>query len=128
MHIPSSPAFVETLSFDDPTLANALFGPQNAHVAALADKTGADISTRGATLSVAAEDPALRERILNLFTQFYGLVRTGHTVQASDLEQGLQLLESGLQGGSAPLLPRRSRSFSAQKDRYRPQYGPARLP
>ena len=94
MHIPSSPAFVETLSFDDPTLANALFGPQNAHVAALADKTGADISTRGATLSVAAEDPALRERILHLFTQFYGLVRTGHPVQASDLEQGLQLLES----------------------------------
>ncbi len=94
MHISSSPAFVETLSFDDPSLANALFGPQNSHLAAVADKTGADISTRGTTLSVASDDPALRERLLNLFTQFYGLVRSGHAVQASDLEQGLQLLEA----------------------------------
>ena len=39
-------------------------------------------------------DPALRERILNLFTQFYGLLRSGHALQNSDLEQGLQLLES----------------------------------
>lgn len=90
----SSTAFVETLSFDDPTLANALFGPHNAHLNAIAERTGADLSTRGATLSVASDDPALRERILNLFTQFYGLLRSGHALQSSDLEQGLQLLES----------------------------------
>ena len=58
----SSTAFVETLSFDDPTLANALFGPHNAHLNAIAERTGADLSTRGATLSVASDDPALRER------------------------------------------------------------------
>ena len=90
----SSTAFVETLSFDDPTLANALFGPHNAHLNAIAERTGADLSTRGATLSVASDDPALRERILNLFTQFYGLLRSGHALQSSDLEQGLQILES----------------------------------
>ena len=76
----SSTAFVETLSFDDPTLANALFGPHNAHLNVIAERTGADLSTRGTTLAVTSDDPALRERILNLFTQFY--------------EQGLQLLES----------------------------------
>ena len=90
----SSSALVETLSFDDPTLANALFGPHNAHLDIVAERTGADLSTRGATLAVASEDPALRERILNLFTQFYGLLRSGHALQGSDLEQGLQLLES----------------------------------
>ena len=90
----SSTAFVETLSFDDPTLANALFGPHNAHLNAIAERTGANLSTRGATLSVASDDPALRERILNLFTQFYGLLRSGHALQSSDLEQGLQILES----------------------------------
>ena len=87
-------AFVETLSFDDPALANALFGPHNAHLNAIAERTGADLSTRGATLAVASDDPELRERILNLFTQFYGLLRGGHALQSSDLEQGLQLLES----------------------------------
>lgn len=90
----SSSALVETLSFDDPTLANALFGPHNAHLDVVAERTGADLSTRGATLAVASEDPALRERILNLFTQFYGLLRGGHALQISDLEQGLQLLEN----------------------------------
>ncbi len=94
MQTTPSTAFVETLSFDDPTLANALFGPHNAHIDAIAERTGADISTRGSTLAVASDDPALRERILNLFTQFYGLLRSGHTLQTSDLEQGLQLLES----------------------------------
>ena len=90
----SSTAFVETLSFDDPTLANALFGPNNAHIDRIAERTGVDLSTRGTTLSVASDDPEIRERILNLFTQFYGLLRGGHALQASDLEQGLQLLES----------------------------------
>lgn len=84
----------ETLSFDDPTLANALFGPHNASVAFLAERTGADLATRGATLSVTTPDPALRERILHLFTEFYGLVRAGQDVRCSDLEQGLQLLET----------------------------------
>lgn len=85
---------METLSFDDPTLANALFGPHNAHLNVIAERTGADLSTRGTTLAVTSDDPALRERILNLFTQFYGLLRSGHALQSSDLEQGLQLLES----------------------------------
>ena len=66
---------METLSFDDPTLANALFGPHNAHLNVIAERTGADLSTRGTTLAVTSDDPALRERILNLFTQFYGLLR-----------------------------------------------------
>ena len=59
----SSTAFVETLSFDDPTLANALFGPHNAHLNVIAERTGADLSTRGTTLAVTSDDPALRERI-----------------------------------------------------------------
>lgn len=91
---PSPSSLMETLSFDDPLLANMLFGPHNIHVNDLAERSGADISTRGTTLSVVSGDPALRERILNLFTQFYGLIKAGSVVQTSDLEQGLQLLEA----------------------------------
>ncbi|HIU17970.1 MAG TPA: PhoH family protein [Candidatus Avidesulfovibrio excrementigallinarum] len=83
---------LETLTFDDPSLANLLFGPQNAHLAQLSARTGAQLSSCGATLSVGSRDAALRERLLNLFTQFYGVVRAGQTVEYRDLEQGLQLL------------------------------------
>ena len=84
----------ESLSFDDPTLANVLFGPRNASVAFLAERTGAELATRGTTLYVTCADQALRERILRLFTEFYGLARSGREIQPSDLEQGLQLLEA----------------------------------
>ena len=92
MHKPLSQASTETLTFDDPALANMLFGPHNMHVHQLAERTGAELSTCGSTLSVACEDSGLRETILNTFTQFYGLVKTGYTLQGPDLEQGVQLL------------------------------------
>jgi len=83
----------ETLAFDDPALANLLFGPQNAHLSRLSVVSGAQLSSRGATLSVRTEDPATLERLLNLFTQFYGLLRRGQSIDASDLEQGFNILK-----------------------------------
>lgn len=83
----------ETLSFDNPALANELFGVQNATIDFLAKKTGAEIVTKGGTLAVSAQDPQLRERILRLFTEFYGLLRSGHEVTLNDMEQGLEILE-----------------------------------
>ena len=89
-----TPLFMETLSFDDPAVANALFGPNNAHLEAIASRTGAEIGTRGTSLYVATNNTLLGERLLNLFTQFYGLIRGGYAIQLQDLEQGLQLLEN----------------------------------
>lgn len=85
-----------TLSFDDPMVANVLFGPHNAHLSRLAERTGAELFSRGTTLHVESPDPELTEALLNLFTQFYGLARAGQLVDAHALEQGLQMLqESG---------------------------------
>lgn len=84
-----------TLDFDDPTLANLLFGPRNANLARLSEQTGAELFSRGTTLHVQSPDPELTETLLNLFTQFYGLARTGQTVDAHALEQGLQILREG---------------------------------
>lgn len=83
----------ETLSFDDPALANALFGPCNAALTFLAERTGADLATRGSTLSVSTPDPLLRERLIRLFAEAYGLVRSGREIGPSDLEQILDMLE-----------------------------------
>ena len=73
-------------------LANQLFGPHNRHLALMAERTGAELASRGATLSVASGDPRVRETLLNLFTQMYGLLRAGQAVGAEDFEQGLILL------------------------------------
>ena len=87
-----APVPFETLTFSDPSLANLLFGPQNAHLNQLAARTGAELASCGATLSVASNDSALRELLLNLFTQFYGIIRSGQTVSLSDMEEGLAIL------------------------------------
>lgn len=92
MQTPFAQAPVATLTFDDPAAANMLFGPHNAHLNRLAEATGATLSTRGATLSVACADPDLGEAICNACTQFYGLVKAGRPVQGTDLEQGVHLL------------------------------------
>ena len=83
---------VETLSFDDATLANQLFGVHNRHLNLLAERTGAALSTRGATLSVASPDSTLRETLLNLFAQLYGLLKSGRAIGPNDFEQALIVL------------------------------------
>ena len=41
-------SMLETVEFDDPALANQLFGPHNAHLDLLAVASGAHIGNRGA--------------------------------------------------------------------------------
>lgn len=120
------PEGAETLSFDDPTLANILFGPHESHLIRLAERTGADLSSRGGTLRVASADSELRERLLNLFTQFYGMVRGGYPLQDTDLEQGLDILRERpgadlpalFQGSAMLTLPRKTVTArnAAQRD------------
>ena len=92
MHRTPDTQTIETLSFDDAMLANQLFGAHNRHLSLMAERTGASLSTRGATLSVESNDGRQRETLLNLFTQLYALVKDGRSVGPEDFEQGLLLL------------------------------------
>ncbi len=84
----------ETLAFDDPDLAASLFGPLNAHLELVADAAGVALTTRGTELAVSGGDPETRERLLKLFTQYYGLLKSGFTpARGEDLLQGMQALE-----------------------------------
>ena len=47
---------LETVEFDDPALANQLFGPHNAHLELLAAASGASISSRGASVLIESPD------------------------------------------------------------------------
>ena len=90
MRVKSS--YAETLAFDDAGLASQLFGPLNAHLELISDASGADLQTRGTELTVSDPRPAQRELLLNLFTQGYGLLRSGHTLRGEDLLQGYEEL------------------------------------
>lgn len=85
-------SFAETLAFDDSELAMRLFGPLNAHLALVADVSGAELTTRGAELAVCDPRPEARELLLNLFTQAYGLIKNGHSMRGEDLVQGYEAL------------------------------------
>ena len=85
-------SFAETLAFDDASLASQLFGPLNAHLDLIADASGATLHARGTELTVSDPRPEQRELLLNLFTQGYGLLRSGHTLRSEDLLQGYEEL------------------------------------
>ncbi|WP_298068407.1 PhoH family protein [uncultured Mailhella sp.] len=85
-------AFSETLAFEDARLASELFGPLNAHIELIADASGAELETRGTELTVTDARPERRGLVLNLFTQGYGLLRSGREIRGEDLLQGYEEL------------------------------------
>ena len=54
-------SMAELVEFDDPSLAQLLFGPNNANLELLAHASGARISSRGLKVLVEAADPRCRQ-------------------------------------------------------------------
>ncbi len=83
---------VEILSFDDPSLANELFGPLDMHIKLIAEHTGAKLSTRGTELLVSHPDQEKRQQILYAISKCYSLIKQGSSMQDSDILQIFQIL------------------------------------
>lgn len=81
-----------TLAFDDATLANALFGPQNEHVRIIAERTGVSAGSRGLSLTLEGGGEALA-LAANLVTQLYGLLKAGHVLHPRDISYAAGMLE-----------------------------------
>ncbi len=73
-----------TLSFDNASCANALFGPQNAHLLAIAGRSGVTIGTRGLEVTIEGANEKA-QLAANLLTQVYGLLKAGHTLHPRDI-------------------------------------------
>lgn len=88
------PAFAhrESMEFDDPGLANALFGPHNAHLAQLAALSGADLVSRGTSLTIAADTAEVVERLCGLCIQLYALLREGLELAPEDIARAWAML------------------------------------
>lgn len=84
----------EKLEFDDPALANELFGPRNAHLEILARASGARINSKGSSLTIEAPDSRQLGVLCNVFLQLYSLLRQGVPVRSQDLESAYRMLDN----------------------------------
>lgn len=83
----------ECLDFDDPVLANEIFGPQNANLEILAKTSGAVLDNRGASLHIAARTRDDAKTLCNLFMQLYGMARKGTFIARQDLKNAYESLK-----------------------------------
>lgn len=74
----------QTLEFDDPALANQLFGPRNANLETIATHMGIALDTRGASVTLRGEESAVRSGA-RLLGQLYDLLLHSQPLHARDI-------------------------------------------
>ena len=87
-------SLLETVEFDDPALANQLFGPHNAHLDLLAAASGAHIGNRGASIFIESPDQDVRQSLCNVFVQLYDLLRGGLALSQQDMARAYEMLRA----------------------------------
>ena len=85
-------SMVETVEFDDPSLANQLFGPHNAHLDLLATASGARISSRGTNVFIESPEADVRQVLCNVFVQLYELLGNGTSLSQQDIARAYDML------------------------------------
>ena len=98
----SDPMAERSLSFDDPSLANELFGPQNANLDMLAQSSGLRLATRGAALTIRG-DAESADLAQNLLLQLYGLLKSGTRLQQRDISHAWSMLRRSPDSDLKPL-------------------------
>ena len=78
-------SLAELVEFDDPLVAQQLFGPNNANLDLLARASGARIASRGLKVLIETADPRKRQCLCSVFLQLYDLFRSGVQVTQEDV-------------------------------------------
>ncbi len=79
------------MDFDDPRLANMLFGPQGRNLRYLEDVSGLRLQSRGSSLTLGGE-PQTQLLVSNLLAQMYALLKGGTQVEPGDFERAFNML------------------------------------
>ena len=82
---------VKTLDFNQPDLANALFGPRNQNLAILSNCTGVNLETRGSSLTLRANSEEDLNRSADLVARLYALLQAGHTLSPEDVSSACSI-------------------------------------
>lgn len=77
--------YTKTLEFDQPQLANELFGPQNQNLTAIADHCSVELHSRGGTVTITADDEDSGNAAANVLLQLYKILKSGHNLYPADV-------------------------------------------
>lgn len=86
------------LEFEDAATARDLFGPHNANLAYVTEKTGVRAETRGSVLTLRGEDPEALDAVARTMISLFARVRSGCAVTPEDIEPALAHLGGGCEG------------------------------
>jgi len=84
-------ASIVTVHFDDNRLVRNLFGPEDSHLRSLENALGIEISARGSDIKLTG-DPISTSIAEQTLAQLYRLLKKGHPIIASDIEDAVRLL------------------------------------
>jgi len=74
------------LEFDDADLARDLFGPHNANLAFVTEKTGVRADSRGSALTLRGDAPEVLDQVAEVMVRLYGMLKKGVKVHPQDIE------------------------------------------
>jgi phosphate starvation-inducible PhoH-like protein len=80
------------LEFDNAALAARLFGPHNANLDILAEKSGVEVQTRGGAVTLTAADQEGLDLAGSVLAQLYDLARSGKDVFPQDVDCAVRIL------------------------------------
>ncbi|MBQ7738386.1 MAG: PhoH family protein [Desulfovibrionaceae bacterium] len=86
---------MERLTFDNPELAQILFGPQNLHLHLLAAASGANIFNRGSELCIDTEQENVRQALCKVFFKLYDELQDGRAIDPKSLAANYTLYLHG---------------------------------
>ncbi len=77
--------YTKTLEFDQPELANELFGPQNQNLASIAECCAVELHSRGSSVTIKAEEEGGFNSAGNILLQLYKILKSGHVLYPADI-------------------------------------------
>jgi phosphate starvation-inducible protein PhoH and related proteins len=88
----------QKMTFENNQLAQSLFGEHNQHIRLVEQRLGLRISTKGNTLQLRGEEPAvfLAQR---LFSELYGLLKKGYPLYDNDIDFAIRFLKENHEAG-----------------------------
>lgn len=92
--MPNHPSNLEVLEFEEPALANQLFGPRNSNLDILSEQSGASLTSRGASVIIESDTAETRQLLSQVFVQLYSLLRKGIALTAQDISRAYEMLKN----------------------------------
>lgn len=90
--MPKEKCVEKILEFEDIALARELFGPQDAHLASIAKKSGIRIGSRGSRVFLRGDDAEAVALAANVLIQLHDHLRAGNRLFQKDVDAALGIL------------------------------------